>query len=214
MAIHTSLPLPTSTRKMYIPHMNNRAAYTAPYPPHPSKPTHIDTTPICHFHAAWEPTDFIYTAGSQIKGNPTLGASVVDPKHNTTTHIEIKSQPERHTINRAELDAITTALDLHRQDPSLSILIGNAFNISNLRNYSSQPHAFNQHQHKELLKFADNVIRERDLKGYTTHIGKVESHTGVVYNDEADEGARSVVGGKTRSDITFTEADPPYDTYT
>ena len=38
---------------------------------------------------------------------------------------------------------------------------------------------------------------------------KVKSHTGVVYNDAADEGARRVVDGKTRPDITFTEADPP-----
>jgi ribonuclease HI len=89
--------------------------------------------------------DFIYTKGSQITGNPTLGTSIVDPKHNTITHIEIKSQPERHTINIAELAAITTALDLHRHDPSLSILTDSAFNINNLRNFSSQPHAFHNH---------------------------------------------------------------------
>ncbi len=112
--------------------MSIRAAYTAPYPPHPLTPTHKDTTPIRHFHAAWTPTDFIYTDGSQITSNPTRGASVVDPKHNTTTHIEIKSQPERHTINIAELAAITTALDLHRHDPSLSILTDNAFSINNI----------------------------------------------------------------------------------
>jgi len=208
MSLHTSLPLPTSTRKN-ASHLNSIAAYTAPYPPHPPSKTHIDKTHIRHFHTAWTPTDFIYTDGSQIKGKPTLGASVVDPKHNTTTHIEIKSQPERYTINIAELATITTALDLHRHDLSLSILTDNAFGISNLRNFSSQPHAFNHHQHKELLKLADNVIRERDLKGYTTHIGKVRSHNGVVYNDGADESARSVIDGKTRPDITFTEADPP-----
>jgi ribonuclease HI len=189
--------------------MKFRKTYTAPYPPHPPTPSHIDTTPIRHFHAAWTPTDFIYTYGSQIAGNPTLGASVVDPKHNTITHIETKSQPKRHTINKAELAAITTALDAHRHDPSLSILIDSAFSINNLRNFSSQPHAFHNHQYKELLKLADNIIREKDLKECTAHIGKVKSHTGVVYTDAADEGARSVVDGKTRPDITFTKADPP-----
>jgi ribonuclease HI len=183
-------------------------AYTAPYPPHPPTPSHIDTTPIRHFHATWTPTGFIYTDGSQITGNPTLVASVVDPKHNTITHIEIKSQPERHTINRAELAAIATALDLHRHNPSLSILADSAFSINNLRNFSSQRHAFHHHQHKELFKLADNIGRERDLKGYTTHIGKIKSHTGVVCNDAADESARNVVDGKTRPDITFVEADP------
>ena len=151
----------------------------------------------------------MYTNGSQVTGNPILGASVVDPKHNIITHIEIKSQPERYTINRAELAAITSALDQHRHDPSLSILTDSAFSINNLRNFPSQPLAFHHHQHKELLKLADNIIRERDLNEYTTHIGKVKSHTGVVYNDEADESARTVVDGKTRPDIIFTEADPP-----
>jgi len=139
-------------------------AYTATYPPHPPTPSHIDTTPIRNFHAACTPTDFIYADGSQITGNPTLGASVVDPKHNTIAHIELKSQPERHNINRAELAAITTALYLHKQDPSLSILTNGAFSINNLRNFSSQPHVFHNTQHKELLKLADTIIRERDLE--------------------------------------------------
>ncbi len=43
------------------------------------------------------------TDGSQAKGNPTLGEGVVNPKTNSITHINMKSQPERHTINRAEL---------------------------------------------------------------------------------------------------------------
>jgi len=200
---------PPILNKKDASHMNSRAAYTEPYPPHPLTPPRIDTTPIRHFHTTWTPTDFIYKHGSQIKGNPTLGASVVDPRKNTTTHMEIKSQPDRHIINRAELATITTALELHRHDPSLSILTDSAFSINSLRNFSYQPHAFNHHQHKELLKLADYIIRERDLKGYTTHIGKVKPHTGVVYNDEADEGVHYVVDGKTRPDITFTEADPP-----
>jgi len=84
---------PPNLNKKDASHLNNRAAYTAPYPPHPPTPTHIDTTPIRHFLTAWTPTDFIYTDGSQIKGNSTFGASVVDLKHNATIHIEIKSQP-------------------------------------------------------------------------------------------------------------------------
>jgi len=118
--------IPPNLNKKYATRLNIRVAYTAPYPPHPPTPSHIDTTPIRKFLAAWTPTDFIYTYGSQITGNPTLSASVVDPKHNTITHIEIKSQPERHTINRAELAAITTALDLyigttHPSQPSQTV---------------------------------------------------------------------------------------------
>ena len=47
-----------------------------------------------------------------------MGASIVDPKTKTTTHIGLKSQPERHTIKRAELAAITIALDLYKYAPT------------------------------------------------------------------------------------------------
>jgi hypothetical protein len=41
-----------------------------------------------------------------------LGAGVVNPRTQNVTHIDIKSQKERHTINRAELAAITSALGM------------------------------------------------------------------------------------------------------
>ena len=41
----------------------------------------------------WNPREFLYTDGSQVKGNPTLGAGVVNPNTNTITQIDIKSQP-------------------------------------------------------------------------------------------------------------------------
>ena len=71
------------------------------------------TTTILNTHPhnrKWNPKDFVYTDGSQVKGNNTLGAGVVNPRTGHVTHIAIKSQKERHTINRAELAAITTAL--------------------------------------------------------------------------------------------------------
>jgi ribonuclease HI len=138
-----------------------------------------------------------------------LGASVVDPLNNITIYIEIKSQQERHTINRAKLAAITTTLDRYRHAPTLSILTDSAFNINNLNNFSSQSHSFNNHQHKDLLAIADTILRQRDVQGYTTHMGKVKSHIGVEYNDAADEGARNVVEGQKKTDIIFTAADPP-----
>jgi ribonuclease HI len=57
-----------------------------------------------------EPQRLVYTNGSQVKGNNTLGAGVINPGSQTTTHIDIKSRKGRHTINRAELAAITVAL--------------------------------------------------------------------------------------------------------
>jgi hypothetical protein len=63
----------------------------------------------------WNPKDFVYKDGSQVQGNNTLGAEVVSPRTQTITHIEIKSQKERHTINRADLAAITVAANKKTQ---------------------------------------------------------------------------------------------------
>ena len=74
--------------------------------------THPDTTILqtkTH-NRRWNLGNFVYTYGSQVKGNPTLGDDVVNPKTNSITYIDIKSQPEKYTINRAELAAIVVAL--------------------------------------------------------------------------------------------------------
>ncbi len=137
-------------------------------------------------------------------GNPTLGASVVNPKTEITFHIEIKSQEERHTINGVELCAITLALELHKDDPTLQILTDSAFSINTLRNYALNPLRYTHHTHKDLLAHTNNIIKDTNAKGYTTHIGKVKSHTGVTYNDAADAGAYGVVDGDILPDIVFT----------
>ena len=121
----------------------------------------------------------------------------------------MKSQPERHTINKAELAAITAALDLHKDSPQIQILTDSAFNINTLRNYGIDPLCYAHHPHKELLCKANGLIKVRDKKGLLTHIGKNKSHTGVTHNDGADAGARRVVSGDTLSDIIFTIVDPP-----
>jgi ribonuclease HI len=123
--------------------------------------------------------------------------------------MEIKSHHERHTINRAELEAITIALESKKHEPVLSILTDSAFIINTIRRYAIDPHSFTHHPHKHLLQLADNIIHTRDDMGYKTHIGKVKLHTGVTHNDEADTTARNVVEGHKTPDITFTNADPP-----
>jgi ribonuclease HI len=133
------------------------------------------------YYAAWNPTDFIYTDGSLVTGNPTLGASIINPKIHTTIHIEINSQPEQHTINRAELAAITIALDANKLDQTLSIIIDSAFGINTIRKYAIDPLSFMYYPHKHLLQLMDNIIRTRDNMRYKTHIGKSKithgSHT-------------------------------------
>jgi ribonuclease HI len=77
--------------------------------------------------------------GSQVKRNPTLGAGVVNPRTNTITHIDIKSQPERHTINKAELAAIAVALKQENTENHMSILTDSSFCINTIRNYTIDP---------------------------------------------------------------------------
>jgi hypothetical protein len=110
-------------------------AYKDSYPSIPSR-TYTNVPPqIRPYHGAWNPTDFIYTNGSLVTCNPIIGASIVNSKTHTTTHIEIKSQPGRHTINLAELAAITLALEANKHEPTLSILTDNVTATYQYRTY-------------------------------------------------------------------------------
>ena len=133
----------------------------------------------------------------------------MNPHTQTTTLIEIKSQPERHTINRAELATITVALDLHKELEQIRIPSDIAFCINTLRNYAIDSLNFTHHPHKNLLHYTNHLIKTRDEQGLTTLIGKVKSYTGDAYNDEATDGARGVVDGDILPDVTFAGADPP-----
>jgi ribonuclease HI len=160
------------------PHLDSSQAYKDKYPYIPATLSTSYPPTIRKFCPARDPADFIYTDGSQVTGNPVLGAAVIYPKTRTITHIEIKSQEERHTINRAELAAITIALEANKLDHSISILTDSAFSINTIRKYAIDPLSFQYHPHKHLLQMADNIIHTRDNSGLTTFIGEVKSHTG------------------------------------
>ncbi len=117
--------------------------------------------------------DFIYTDGPLVTGNHALGASIVNLRKQTTKHIEIKSQPERHTINRTELAAVTIALEDNKLSYTPSILTASAFIIYTIRKYAIDPLSFTHHPHKHLLQLADNILYTRDIMGYKKHIGEV-----------------------------------------
>ena len=71
---------------------------TDPYQEIPIQTPSHRRHPIRHFQAAWKPSGFIYTDGSQITVNQTLGASIVNPITRTTTHIDVKLQPDYNHI--------------------------------------------------------------------------------------------------------------------
>ncbi len=134
---------------------------------------------------------------------------MVSPQTHTTTHIDIKSQPERHTINKEELANINVALRYETIEVHLKILTDNSlFCINTIRNYTIDPASYKHHLHKDLPHLIDQLLRDRDTKEHKLHIGKVKSHTDIEYNDTADTTATVVVDGNAPPDITFDEAKP------
>ena len=116
--------------------------------PTPIQTRHTTTILNTEPHSrSWNPKDFFYTNGSQVKGNNTLGAGVVSPRTKHVTHIDIKSQKERHTINRADLAAITTALRMENTEGYLKILTDSSFCINTIRNYTIDPASYKNHLH-------------------------------------------------------------------
>ena len=113
-------------------------------------------------NSKWDPKDFVYKDGSQVKGKKTLGAGVVNPRTHTITHINIKSQKQRHTINIAELAAITVALIHENIEGHLKILTDSPFCINTIRNYTICPTSYKHHLHKDLLHLTDQLLQARD----------------------------------------------------
>jgi ribonuclease HI len=136
-------------------------------------------------------------------GYPNARGIHCKTRTHTTTHIEIKSQPEKHTIKSAELAAITMALEANKYVHNLSILDDSAFVIYTIRKYAIDPLDFLHHPHKNLLQLADEIIHTRDNMWLKTNIGKVKPHTEVTHNDEVDTTARNVVEGHTQPDIIY-----------
>ena len=85
--IHTTI-IDTTQKDVHA--INNTKIYTEnPAPVNSHTITRIlDTKP---HNREWNPQEFVYTYGSQIKSFPILRARVVNPRTNTTTHTEIKS---------------------------------------------------------------------------------------------------------------------------
>lgn len=96
-------------------------------PPPPPLPHNLPPLKLYIHKPRWDPNAFIYTDGSLVIGNPTLGGAIIDPIQSTTTCIKVYSQDERHTISRGELAAIARAITLHKSSPSLHILTDSSF---------------------------------------------------------------------------------------
>ena len=157
----------------------------------------------------WDPTDFIYTDGSKVDSTTILGAGIAYPATNSTVSILVHAKPERNTINRAELAAIAQVLIDNASVQIIRILTDSAFCIYVIRNFITSPSSYEGYLHEDLLHLIADMLLHRESQQYYTHIGKVKSHTGIQYNEIADQTANNVATGETENpDIEFTQADP------
>jgi hypothetical protein len=110
---HAFRPSPThqwNTSILYLPHLENtpmlppRGTHDHMHPPQLA-PTPLQWVPKCR------PEQWVYTDGSDIKGQPRLGAAVVHVPTCKTLYIDARGIKETRTIMLAELVAIYTALD-------------------------------------------------------------------------------------------------------
>ena len=95
---------PTLLNMMDIPFLPLGRAFTFPFVP-PLDHTPLPRTP------KYQPEQWMYTDGSNIKSQPLLGAAVVYIPACTTMYIDARGTYETRTIMPAELVAIYTALD-------------------------------------------------------------------------------------------------------
>ena len=208
-----SRPLPPPPRPTPLVHITNTPSQattidsTTRYHPSQASSQQIDpettavpykpTLTIRDFVPAWDYRSFVYTDGSKVIGKPTLGAATVFPgkTEDEVIRIKVESEPERHTINRAELAAIAVSLKKKISQPDLRILTDSAFSIYTIRNFGTDPASYSNHLHVELLRYIDDIMRARDENGLHTHIGKVKSHIDIHYNEVADEAPRSIASG-------------------
>ena len=151
-------------------------------------------------------TQYAYTDGSSIPDDPDapprkgIGAAVYVPgpttatlstDHGNTAHIEMGDLFQPHnTINRAELTAIYVALN----QGHTRIMTDSLGSICQIWRALKTPHSLLEHRHNNLLREIVELIARSPVR---VELLKVRSHTGIVGNEMADEGATQVA----RSDL-------------
>ncbi len=98
-----------NTSSQPLPNMATIPAF--PSPPNGWTRPSPDLAPVPYpWQPKFLPEQWVYTDGSDIEGQPRLGAAVVHIPTGTTIYIDAAGTEETRTIMRAELVAIYTAL--------------------------------------------------------------------------------------------------------
>ncbi len=139
----------------------------------------------------------MYIDGSDITGQPRLGAAVVHVPTCTTIDIDAGGTDETRTIMRAELVAIYTALDKFAAHEWVGIFTDSLSNLQAIRHrYTSNPGAHGSrhyHHHMLLLTGITDLLEERRRRRFSTSLHKIRGHTNIRGNDFADAAAKMAV---------------------
>ena len=85
------------------------------------------------------PEEWVYTAGSDIKGHSRLGASVVHNPTRTTIYIDVAGSDETRTVMRAKLVAIHIALTRFADHSWLCVFIASLASLKTIRLHYYKP---------------------------------------------------------------------------
>jgi len=141
---------------MGTPFLPPRGALTLPLAP-PLAPTPLQCTP------KYQPRQCVYTDGSDIKGQPRLGAALVHVPTCTTVYIDARGTKETRTIMRAKLMAIYTALDKISTHEWVGIFTDSLFSLHAIRHrhtHQGPSSPQNYHHHMLLLSRITDLLEE------------------------------------------------------
>ena len=135
----------------------------------------------------------VYTDGSLRKESNSTGAGVYGILIGEQIRLKIRlSKPGPvHTINKAELIAIHTALCHWKESSDLTIAIDSANEMQSINKQLHNPNAHKYHLHKHLLQAIADMLVSRAQQEMHTSIVKIKSHTGIRGNEAADALAKA-----------------------
>jgi len=115
---------------------------------------------------------------------------------NTTICIDAAGTEETHTITRAELVAIHTALSTFSIHEWIVIFNDSLSSLLAIRQHHTNPgttSAKNYHHHMFLLDSIIDLLETRQRSGLSTTLHKIRAHTNIRGNDLADAAAKLAV---------------------
>jgi hypothetical protein len=142
------------------------------------------------------PEEWVYTDGSDIKGNPRMGAAVVHIPTRITIYIDADGCEVLRIIMRAEQVAIHTALTRFEDHSWLGIITESLSNLQAIHLHYYRPGlsiAPRYHHHMFLLQSISQLLETRRERVYSTSLRKIRAHTYISGNDLADATAKLAV---------------------